>query len=259
MLITKLQAILNEGEGLKIEFKECKSAINKDVYETVCAFLNRQGGELILGVKDNGIITGIDKDKIEQIKKDFVTAVNNPLKITPSVYLSVEQVEIENKQLLYIYIPQSSQVHKCNGKIFDRNQDGDLNITDKHSLVTGLYMNKHTFFTENRVYPYCKIEDLNLSLFNRVKKLVRIQNNNHFWQELSFMEFLKSEWQDCEVRHVGCSGGHGDGGVDLILITGSDEYLVQVKHHPEWLKRKSSVREGKKSESRSKMLPKLSS
>lgn len=32
MLIPKLQAILNEGEGLKIEFKECKSALNKDVY-----------------------------------------------------------------------------------------------------------------------------------------------------------------------------------------------------------------------------------
>ncbi len=60
------------------------------------------------------------------------------------------------------------------------------------------------------------------------------------------MEFLRSEWRDCEVRHVGCCGGSGDRGVDLLLITGEDEYLVQVKHHPELLERRSSAREGVK-------------
>ena len=96
---------MKKGEGLLIEFKECKTEINKGVYETVCAFLNRNGGELLLGINDQGKITGIDKDCIEQIKKDFVTAINNPQKITPAVYLSMEQTEIGGKSILYIYFP----------------------------------------------------------------------------------------------------------------------------------------------------------
>ena len=40
----RIRSILKEGEGLKIEFKKCKNSINKDAYETVCAFLNRHGG-----------------------------------------------------------------------------------------------------------------------------------------------------------------------------------------------------------------------
>jgi type I site-specific restriction endonuclease len=31
----------------------CRNKLNKDVFESICAFLNRNGGDLILGVNDN--------------------------------------------------------------------------------------------------------------------------------------------------------------------------------------------------------------
>jgi len=42
-----IKAIIKQGEGISVEFKECKKDISKDVYDTVCAFLNRNGGELL--------------------------------------------------------------------------------------------------------------------------------------------------------------------------------------------------------------------
>jgi ATP-dependent DNA helicase RecG len=60
MLKQKIAKLLKTGETYNIEFKECKREINKDVYETVCAFLNRSGGELLLGVNDSGIINIAD-------------------------------------------------------------------------------------------------------------------------------------------------------------------------------------------------------
>ena len=72
ILQNKIKDLLTQGEGLALEFKECKTAINKDIYETVCAFLNRSGGELLLGARDDGKITGIDQDYIPQVKNDFV-------------------------------------------------------------------------------------------------------------------------------------------------------------------------------------------
>jgi len=125
---------IKDGEGISTEFKTCRNQLNRDVYETVCAFLNRHGGTILLGVKNSGEIQGVDADAIVQVKKDFVTAVNNPQKINPPTYLSVDEVEIKGKTLLYIYVPASSQVHRCQGRIFDRNEDGDFDITDNTNL-----------------------------------------------------------------------------------------------------------------------------
>jgi len=50
----QLRALVGRGEGLTLEFKTCRNAINRDVYETVCAFLNRHGGIILLGVEDDG-------------------------------------------------------------------------------------------------------------------------------------------------------------------------------------------------------------
>jgi ATP-dependent DNA helicase RecG len=45
----KIVELIREGEGLTLEFKECRNTLNRDVYESVCAFLNRHGGTLLLG------------------------------------------------------------------------------------------------------------------------------------------------------------------------------------------------------------------
>ncbi len=142
---TNDQLILNliqQGEGIALEFKTCHNQINKDVYETVCSFLNRHGGTLLLGIQDSGEITGIDQNALTQIKKDFVTAINNPQKLHPPAYLSVDDIVIDEKPLLRIYVPESSQVHRCNGRIYDRNEDGDFDITDHTRLVADLYHRK---------------------------------------------------------------------------------------------------------------------
>lgn len=84
----QIKALTAQGEGVSLEFKTCRDQLNRDVYETVCAFLNRHGGTLLLGVNDAGKITGIVPEALDQIRKDFVTAVNNPQKLSPPTYLS---------------------------------------------------------------------------------------------------------------------------------------------------------------------------
>ena len=145
----KAKEIIGSGESITIEFKQSKKALNKDVFETVCAFLNRKGGHLFLGVKDSSEIAGVDDSIVSKVKKDFVTAMNNPNKIHPTFYLSVEEINIDGKVVLYIFVPESSQVHKCCGRIFDRNEDGDIDITDNNRLVSEMYIRKQSSYTEN--------------------------------------------------------------------------------------------------------------
>lgn len=165
----KLIEIINSGESVTVEFKESRNQLNKDVYESVCSLLNRHGGHLILGVRDSGEIVGVATESVSQIKKDFVTSINNPQNLNPSFYLAVDEIILDGKMVLYINIPESSQVHRCKGKIFDRNEDGDLDITNNTNLVSALYMRKQSSYTENRIYPYADLDELDDELFTRVR------------------------------------------------------------------------------------------
>ena len=64
-------------------------------------------------------------------------------------YLSITEDELDGKKLLRIYVPESSQVHRCNGRIYDRNEDGDFDITDQTVQVAQLYQRKQTAYSEN--------------------------------------------------------------------------------------------------------------
>ena len=185
--------IINKGEGIDVEFKKSKNKLNKDVFESVCAFLNRNGGHLILGVDDNRAIIGVDEDAITKIIKDFTTQCNNPLKLSPSFHLYPEVISFDDKKLIYIYVPDSSQVHKTRNRIFDRNDDGDFDVTENQSHITQLYIRKQKIFTENRVFPYATIDDLDARLLQRARIRAKNENNgSHPWFEMDDMELLKS-------------------------------------------------------------------
>ena len=136
----QLHEIIKGGEGLTVEFKECRERISRNVYESICAFLNRQGGHLVLGVKDSGTIAGISPSVFSNIKKDLVTTLNNPPQINPPLYVLPDTFTIKGKTVLYLAVPESSRVHRCNERIFDRNEDGDLDITDQSDAVAHLYI-----------------------------------------------------------------------------------------------------------------------
>lgn len=59
------------NESITIEFKEAHNKLPKSLYDTVCSFSNRQGGNIYLGVSDEGDITGVDPKAVAQMKKDF--------------------------------------------------------------------------------------------------------------------------------------------------------------------------------------------
>ncbi|MDO9515657.1 MAG: putative DNA binding domain-containing protein [Syntrophales bacterium] len=223
-----LKELIKQGEGISVEFKECRRTLSRDVYETVCAFLNRHGGDLLLGVSDAGAVTGVDTDCVEQIKKDFVTAINNAQKINPASYLSVDELQIDGKSVLHIFVPESSQVHRCNGRIFDRNEDGDLDITDHTSMVGDLYHRKQTTYSENKIYPYARLEHLRGDLIAKCRKIATLRREEHPWANMNDLDLLKS------AQLYQTDSDTGKSGVTLagILLLGKDDIiLTAVPHH----------------------------
>ena len=235
----QLKALIAKGEGLDVEFKACCNQTPKSIYETVCAFLNRHGGTILLGVQDDGKVHGIAPDAVEQVRKDFVTAINNPQKLTPPTYLSIDEVETDGVKLLHIYVPESSQVHRCNGRIYDRNEDGDLDITDHTVQVAQLYQRKQATYSENRVYPWIQPSDLRADLIDRCRRHVRINRKNHPWADMDDATLLQS------AQMVQTDPASGKSGVTLagVMLFGHDSQILQVcpAHRTDLLLRKVDV------------------
>lgn len=223
----KLQELIAGGESINVEFKQSKNKLNKDVFDSVCAFLNRDGGHLFLGVEDKGGIVGIEPEVVQKLKTDFVTSMNNPMKISPTFYLSIEEIEMQGKTILYIFIPSSSQVHRCNGRIYDRNEDGDIDITDNTNLVSILYMKKQGTYTENKIFPFAEVSELKSDLLIKVRKMAANQRVNHPWESMDDLELLKSAGLYLRDLQSGKEGITLGG----ILLLGSEELIHAALPH----------------------------
>ena len=58
MNLRELEAIVSRGEGQKLEFKQ-KATFPEKIVREMVAFANTEGGQLLIGVSDDGVITGL--------------------------------------------------------------------------------------------------------------------------------------------------------------------------------------------------------
>ncbi|MBP3284844.1 MAG: putative DNA binding domain-containing protein [Clostridia bacterium] len=188
----KLKEIIVSHESVTVEFKKAKNELPDSLFETVCAFLNRNGGNIFLGVENSGKITGVDKDAVEILKKRFSDLCNNSNKIEPTVYLNINDYEVDNKIILHIYVHESSWVHRSSGIVYDRNEDGDYKVTTPERIAN-IYARKQSFYTENKVFPYAEMSDLSVDLIKRVRQMaINNSNKKHIWADMNDEEMLRS-------------------------------------------------------------------
>ena len=170
MTEAELLKLIEDGENIRVEFKKSTTEITKDVYDTVCSFSNREGGIILLGVKDNGEILGVAPDAVDRMKKDFATSINNGQKINPPLYLQPEACTVDGRTLLVIQVPSGSQVCRHHGRIFDRSHEADIDITDNSDMVYQLYARKSGSYFVNKVTRF-QMEDLRPDLMERARAM----------------------------------------------------------------------------------------
>lgn len=176
----ELDILLREGEGTRLEYKRSEQSMPSDLFETVCAFLNKEGGTVLLGVDNDGIVRGVDAGKLSQIKADIITSSNNGEVLRPPFTLSPQDIARDGKTLLYLKIPVSSQVHYHGNIIYDRENESDLKITD-HARIDEIYFRKRTLFSDSIVYPALDMDDFNSALFDRARALIHSKDPVHPW------------------------------------------------------------------------------
>jgi len=189
----KLQKLIRDGEGLTVEFKRCSGKITNAVFETVCSFSNRYGGHILLGVEDSGAVSGVAQKAVKQIKKDFANALNNPQRFAPTLFIPLEEAVVDGKNVLWCYVPQNSQVVMFGGRIFDRNADGDMDVSRNSAMVAQLHHRKNAEYSERKIFPYAKESEFEFGrLMPIVRRLAANRQKGHPWEKMSDGEILKS-------------------------------------------------------------------
>ena len=226
MDIKRIKHIISQGEGISVEFKKVKSELPQNLFETVCAFLNRNGGEIVLGISDYKEVAGVDENRTEELCRQIVNLSNNPQKLFPSFLLEPHILDFGGKKLIYVFVPISSQVHKTSGKIYDRGTDGDFELkTDEQ--IKQLYQRKSGEYSENRIYPYLKETDFAPGIVERARKMIRINRPGHPWNELTNEEFFKISGL---YRHDFRTGERGFT-LSAILLFGKHEVIQSAVPH----------------------------
>lgn len=162
------------------------------------------------------------------MKKDFVNLCNNEQKINPTIYLNIKDYTYSDKTILHIYVNESSSVHKTNGKIFDRNEDGDYEVKQTERIAN-IYLRKQEFYTENKIFPYAKVSDLRQDLIQRAKRMAINRNGqNHVWANMNDEEMLRSANLYAKDFVTGKEGLT----LAAILLFGKDETILScLPHH----------------------------
>ena len=67
----RVEKLLLQKENIRLEFKQSQHDLPANLFETICAMLNREGGDVLLGAANDGTIIGVEEARVETLKANL--------------------------------------------------------------------------------------------------------------------------------------------------------------------------------------------
>lgn len=96
-----IEALIEEGEHQRLDFK-FEVSDSKKIARTLSAFANTDGGRLLIGVKDNGVISGVRSDE-----EYYMIEAASKMYTRPEVPFEATRWDVNGKTVLEVYIAPS--------------------------------------------------------------------------------------------------------------------------------------------------------
>lgn len=226
----RLMEIIDSGESLEREFKSDRRKISdREIYEEVVAFANTSGGVLLVGVEDDGAITGAKPrhGKTTDPLKLQSAIFNNTV---PNINTRISLIPTENGIVLAIEV--DSYPEPCatsEGKSLHRTIKADgkpqsvpFYPRDQRSRRVDLGLLDFSAQT----MEYASFQDLDLLEFERLRQTVARLRGDHSLLELSNGEIAKA------LRLVESKDGRLVPNIAGLLLLGKEEALIdQIPTH----------------------------
>lgn len=182
---SKVKRLLEQQEGQFLERKSCyeyakgkwklrkaREVAKPDVAETLSAFANADGGTLLLGVDDDGNISGVDfpEDKINII----IDAPKNQVK--PALRIDIDKASFHGKTIFVFIVNWMPDVYQLSdGRYLLR--IGDSNMPFPAEQIELLKSGKRKAIFESHIEPTATLEDIDENLLLDIGRRAGIEGN----------------------------------------------------------------------------------
>ena len=128
----ELEYLIAAPEGQTLEWKSPRIH-PRDLATTLIAFANADGGRLLIGIEDDGTVSGLDPVADRQQVERLLRAAYEFC--TPSVQIEYQFAPYRGHQVLVIDVPVSTRVHNhSNGRVYLRVLDRDQPLSADETL-----------------------------------------------------------------------------------------------------------------------------
>lgn len=126
MTLDDIQKLIQHGESHRLEFKRSTGVI-KSALETACAFLNSDGGMILLGVTDDKRLIG--QEVSDKTKREIAAEIT---KISPVPNIDVSYVPLQKENtcviVLNVIAENDHKPYTCDGRAYLRNQSSTIRM-----------------------------------------------------------------------------------------------------------------------------------
>ena len=178
-ILNKLSFYCFENEN---QFFDRKSARIKplDILKHLVAFSNAEGGQLVIGIEDDGTITGFNykgAHSIDEYRNIFLTELKEtPINPKFNILDVKNNTGIDDKILVIsVDISTDRVIKSYNGKVFLRQNDKSIELNFEQILQ--LQYDRGQRYFEDEVVEDSSIEDIDLELVESYRKNMDLTNS----------------------------------------------------------------------------------
>ncbi len=128
-----IELLISQGEHQQLDFK-FEVSDSKKIARTLSAFANTDGGRLLIGVKDNGVIAGVRSEE-----EYYMIEAASKMYTRPEVPFEATRWEVNGRTVLEVYIPASNDMpHLAPDK--DDHYKAYIRVKDENILANEILM-----------------------------------------------------------------------------------------------------------------------
>ncbi len=161
----ELRERILKGEDLHTEFKEFFTD-NEDIAKSIVCFANTDGGQIIIGVKKDGDIIGVEN--VYELSRRLDDIAFN--RCEPPITIIQETIIIEDKTVLVVNVPKGNQrpYRTSSGFYYIRSTNRCRNAS-REELLRLFQATESIYYDETVIYK-ASLTDLDIDIFKKFVK-----------------------------------------------------------------------------------------
>lgn len=165
MSVSALLEKIQNGEDSKTQFKENIHHVNQLAQEFV-AFSNSEGGMLLIGVKNNGEISGLGFEEIEKINQHISNAASQNVK--PPIAPFTENIAVDGKKIICAHISKGiAKPYYTNEGIAYVKMGADKKIAPPEEILR-LFQEAGKIYADEILVENTKVDDIDFDYFKSI-------------------------------------------------------------------------------------------